>query len=167
VIAAAVTLNSPGPAVTRQGRTGLDGRTFEMPTFRTATSRGRRTDGPHATPVRRPAAAPPLSRRTAAVGQYRAWRDVAGRPAPTATGEDRATAAGRARLGPRPGITGPRQISGRSGLPWEEMAVLDLRSVEQHWLGLDLPILARTLPAGRHAARAAVHVRPAPAVRLA
>ena len=49
--------------------------------------------------------------------------------------------------GVRPGITGLWQISGRSELPWEEMAVLDLHYVEQHWLGLDLLILARTLAA--------------------
>ena len=45
-----------------------------------------------------------------------------------------------------PGITGLWQVSGRSDLPFEEMVRLDLFYVESWSLGLDLQILARTLP---------------------
>ncbi|MGW6785252.1 sugar transferase [Streptomyces sp. NPDC054987] len=48
------------------------------------------------------------------------------------------------RLLVRPGMTGLWQVSERSDLPWEEMALLDLHYVENHWLGMDLAILART-----------------------
>ncbi|MFJ4775432.1 sugar transferase [Streptomyces sp. NPDC088762] len=44
----------------------------------------------------------------------------------------------------RPGMTGLWQVSGRSDLPWEEMALLDRHYVENHWLGMDLAILAQT-----------------------
>ncbi|MCB5163481.1 sugar transferase [Streptomyces bambusae] len=49
-----------------------------------------------------------------------------------------------ARLAVRPGMTGLWQVSARSDLPWEEMALLDLHYVEHHWLGMDLAILAQT-----------------------
>ncbi|OKK18585.1 UDP-phosphate galactose phosphotransferase [Streptomyces sp. CB00455] len=48
------------------------------------------------------------------------------------------------RLLVRPGITGLWQVSARSDLPWEEMALLDRHYVENHWLGMDLAILAQT-----------------------
>ncbi|MEV7616673.1 sugar transferase [Streptomyces sp. NPDC089799] len=48
------------------------------------------------------------------------------------------------RLLVRPGMTGLWQVSARSGLPWDDMDLLDRHYVEQHWLGLDLAVLART-----------------------
>ncbi|MGW0366679.1 sugar transferase [Streptomyces sp. NPDC002990] len=48
------------------------------------------------------------------------------------------------RLLVRPGMTGLWQVSARSDLPWEEMTLLDRHYVENHWLGMDLAILART-----------------------
>ncbi|MEU3722205.1 sugar transferase [Streptomyces sp. NPDC031705] len=48
------------------------------------------------------------------------------------------------RLLVRPGMTGLWQVSERSDLPWEEMALLDRHYVESHWLGMDLAILAQT-----------------------
>jgi exopolysaccharide biosynthesis polyprenyl glycosylphosphotransferase len=52
-----------------------------------------------------------------------------------------------ARHGVRPGITGPWQVNGRSGLAWEERLQLDC-SYARSWSVLgDLRILMRTLPA--------------------
>ncbi|QES49309.1 sugar transferase [Streptomyces venezuelae] len=48
------------------------------------------------------------------------------------------------RLFVRPGITGLWQVGDRSDMPWEEMELLDRHYVENHWLGMDLRILART-----------------------
>lgn len=79
-------------------------------------------------------------------------------PCPLAPGHRESTGEGRRRLSVRPGVTGLWQISGRSELPWEERELLDLHYVDHHWLGMDLTILARTLPAVRRrhsAARAA------------
>ncbi|WP_306439545.1 sugar transferase, partial [Streptomyces sp. BR123] len=53
------------------------------------------------------------------------------------------------RLLVRPGMTGLWQVSARSDLPWEEMALLDRHYVESHWLGMDLAILAQTPRAAR------------------
>ncbi|MFE2311085.1 sugar transferase [Streptomyces sp. NPDC059411] len=48
------------------------------------------------------------------------------------------------RLLVRPGMTGLWQVGARSDLPWEEMDLLDRHYVENHWLGMDLAILAQT-----------------------
>lgn len=53
----------------------------------------------------------------------------------------------RRRLQVYPGITGLGQVSGRSDLPFDETALLDLWYIENWTLGLDLKILLRTLPA--------------------
>ncbi|WP_328887910.1 sugar transferase [Streptomyces sp. NBC_00316] len=41
----------------------------------------------------------------------------------------------------RPGLTGLAQVRSRSGMPWDEPALLDQHYAEHHWLGLDLVIL--------------------------
>lgn len=48
------------------------------------------------------------------------------------------------RLLVRPGMTGLWQVGARSDLPWEEMDLLDRHYVENHWLGMDLAILAQS-----------------------
>jgi lipopolysaccharide/colanic/teichoic acid biosynthesis glycosyltransferase len=50
------------------------------------------------------------------------------------------------RLETAPGITGLWQVSGRSELPFDEMALLDIYYVEQWRPSLDLQILLRTIP---------------------
>ncbi|ANW19463.1 UDP-phosphate galactose phosphotransferase [Streptomyces clavuligerus] len=134
--AAAVAAGSRGPVLVPRVRAGLAGRPFAMLAFRTdpATRSGRflrrhRLD-------HLPELANVVRGEMSLVGPYpipleRAW---------SATGPE------RARTAVRPGMTGPWQIGGRSELPWEEMAVLDLHYLEEHWLGLDLAILARTVP---------------------
>ncbi|MEV8310267.1 sugar transferase [Streptomyces flavidovirens] len=131
--ATAVAVTSPGPVLVRKTRAGLAGRPFGMLTLRTDP-------------------------RTPVGGLLRRWRlDALPRlihvlrgemslvgPCALPPGHPSAT---RARLVVRPGITGLWQVGGRSELPWEEMDVLDLHYIEQHWLGLDLAVLARTIPA--------------------
>ncbi|HLH74026.1 MAG TPA: sugar transferase [Chloroflexota bacterium] len=53
----------------------------------------------------------------------------------------------RRRLEIAPGITGLWQVSGRSDLPFAEMALLDIWYTENWSLGLDFKILLRTIPA--------------------
>ncbi|MFP1625824.1 sugar transferase [Streptomyces sp. 5K101] len=136
--AAAVAVTSPGPVLNRAPRTGLGGRPFERLTFRT-------THAGHLTPVGRLLRRRFLDGLPQLINVVRGEMSLVGPPPlpldPAPTGPE------RARLAVRPGITGLWQISGRSDLPWEEMTVLDLHYVEQHWLGLDLKILARTVPA--------------------
>lgn len=53
----------------------------------------------------------------------------------------------RRRLDAPPGLTGLWQISGRSNLTFDEMALLDLWYIENWSLGLDLKIILQTVPA--------------------
>jgi lipopolysaccharide/colanic/teichoic acid biosynthesis glycosyltransferase len=46
-----------------------------------------------------------------------------------------------------PGITGLWQVSGRSDLPFDDWMQLDLTYIDRWSLGLDLKIMARTVPA--------------------
>ncbi|MEU8618089.1 sugar transferase [Streptomyces sp. NPDC048623] len=119
---------------------GLGGRTFTMLTFRTKS----------------PLAALPLLLHV-----VRGEMSLVG-PCPLAPGHRESRGDGRRRLSVRPGMTGLWQISGRSELPWEERELLDLHYVDHHWLGMDLAILARTLPAVRKR-RAAARTPLAPA----
>ncbi|WP_234042434.1 sugar transferase [Streptomyces marianii] len=66
-------------------------------------------------------------------------------PAALAPEDPRAAAPWRQTV--RPGLTGPAQLHRRSTLPWDEPELLDQHYVEHHWIGLDLAVLARTLPA--------------------
>ncbi|MFE0650008.1 sugar transferase [Streptomyces sp. NPDC059534] len=129
-VALSVALASATPGrglLRRRTVAGLDGRPFTMLTFRTKS----------------PLAALPLllhvvTGRMSLVG-----------PCPLTPTHRECAGEGRRRLSVRPGLTGPWQISGRSELPWEERELLDLHYVDHHWLGMDLAILARTLPAVR------------------
>ncbi|MFC8267975.1 sugar transferase [Streptomyces cinereoruber] len=130
VVALSIALGSAAPGrgvLRRRTVAGLEGRPFTMLTFRT----------------RSPLAALPLllhvvTGRMSLVG-----------PCPLTPGHRECAGEGRRRLSVRPGLTGPWQISGRSDLPWEERELLDLHYVDHHWLGTDLLVLARTLPAVR------------------
>ncbi|MFD0367312.1 sugar transferase [Streptomyces sp. NPDC059071] len=122
---------------------GRGGRTFTMLTFRTKS---------------------PLANLPLLVHVVRGRMSLVG-PCPLAPGHRESTGDGRRRLSVRPGVTGLWQISGRSELPWEERELLDLHYVDHHWLGMDLAILARTLPAVRK--RRAAGRTPVPAARAA
>ncbi|MER5853074.1 sugar transferase [Streptomyces sp. NPDC002012] len=66
--------------------------------------------------------------------------------ADTDTPETAATTAARHwRQELKPGLTGLAQVRSRSGMPWDEPALLDQHYAEHHWVGLDLAILARAV----------------------
>jgi len=50
------------------------------------------------------------------------------------------------RLMVRPGMTGLWQVSGRSDIPFEEKALLDIYYIENWSLGIDVQILIQTAP---------------------
>ncbi|MEV8530800.1 sugar transferase [Streptomyces sp. NPDC051211] len=124
-VAAALYATRGGRVFVREPAAGLGGRPYRTWRFRTAP------DGP----LRRHA----LDRLPQLISVVRGEMSLVG-PRPLPPG-----APGSAdRLFVRPGITGLWQVSARSGLPWEEMDLLDRHYVENHWLGMDLGILART-----------------------
>ncbi|MFD0143606.1 MULTISPECIES: sugar transferase [unclassified Streptomyces] len=142
----AVATAGAGGVLRRRTVAGRDGRVFTMHTFRTKS---------------------PLAGMPLLVHVVRGEMSLVG-PCPLTPGHRECVGESRRRLTVRPGMTGLWQISGRSELPWEERELLDLHYVDHHWLGMDLAILARTLPAvrRRRAASASTAGRTRPA-RLA
>jgi exopolysaccharide biosynthesis polyprenyl glycosylphosphotransferase len=173
VIAIAVRVTTPGPALFRQWRVGLAGRTFLILKFRTMTAssdaaRGQlRDEVGHHGPGFKHKADPRVTR----VGRFlRRWsldelpqlvnvlrNDmslVGPRPHPIDDVERYGERDFR-RLMAKPGITGLWQVEGRSDLDWNESVQLDLYYIENwSWTG-DIVLMVRTIRAvliGRGAA---------------
>jgi lipopolysaccharide/colanic/teichoic acid biosynthesis glycosyltransferase len=124
--AAALAVRRPrGDVLCRETRTGLGGRLFELRSLRT---RRWRLDL--------------LSRLPHVV---RGELSLVG-PAPLTPDEAAllGAAAARWRHTVRPGLTGLAQVRARSGMPWDEPALLDAHYTEHHGTGLDLAILAQS-----------------------
>ncbi len=165
VIALLVRLTSPGPAIFRQERVGLDGKRFRIWKFRTmdldADSRlsevihlneidsilyKSRTD-PRITSVGR------LLRKWSLDELPQLWNVLRGQmslvgPRPPLPSEvERYGQDANRRLLVKPGITGLWQVSGRSSLTWEQSVQLDLHYIENWSLTMDVVLLAKTIKA--------------------
>ncbi|MFT4289182.1 sugar transferase [Nocardioides sp.] len=165
VIALAVRLTSPGPAVFRQVRVGRDGQEFTIYKFRSMVTDAearlaelreanegagllfKMTRDPRVTRVGR------LIRSTSLDELPQLWNVVRGemslvgpRPALPAEVADYSERE-RERLAVKPGVTGLWQVSGRSRLDWETSIGLDLAYVRTWSLRGDLVLLFRTLRA--------------------
>jgi lipopolysaccharide/colanic/teichoic acid biosynthesis glycosyltransferase len=157
VIAAAVRISSPGPALYRSQRLGAGGRPFEMLKFRTMMVNSpdlRNEDGstysgaddPRTTPLGR------RLRRTSLDELPQLWNVLRGDmslvgPRPDLPDQIRHYS-GRdsRRLDVRPGMTGLAQTSGRNDLTWKERRLLDVEYVDAMSFRHDLWILCRTIP---------------------
>jgi exopolysaccharide biosynthesis polyprenyl glycosylphosphotransferase len=163
LIAVAVRLDSPGPALFRQTRTGRGGQPFTMLKFRTMSvdAESRRAellaanqnadgllfkiaDDPRITRVGK------LLRRYSLDELPQLLNVLGGRmalvgPRPPLPDEvELYDDSVRRRLLVKPGLTGLWQVSGRSDLSWDESVRLDLRYVENWSLLLDILILWKT-----------------------
>ena len=172
VIAVAVRLDSPGPAIYRQRRIGRGGRPFEVNKFRSMRSdadASRHRDYVEQLINNRPVANPPenglyklvVDDRITRVGRFlrgwsldelpQLWNVVRGDmslvgPRPVIPYEVELYPDWyHERFAVKPGLTGLWQVSGRSECTYEEMVVLDVEYVRRRTLPLDLTILARTV----------------------
>jgi exopolysaccharide biosynthesis polyprenyl glycosylphosphotransferase len=165
VIAALIRRGSPGPAIFKQERVGLDGRTFMCWKFRTmyVAADARRdelraahgdegatfkmADDPRVTRIGKFLRRFSLDELPQLVNVWRGDMSLVGpRPHPmddVARYDDLAVR----RLRARPGMTGLWQVRGRSDLPWEESVRLDLYYVENWSLSMDFVIMASTVSA--------------------
>jgi lipopolysaccharide/colanic/teichoic acid biosynthesis glycosyltransferase len=164
VAAVAVKVDTPGPLLFRQRRTGWRGEEFEMLKLRTMrvgsekmrTSMAARNesdghlfkvrDDPRVTAAGRWLRRYSLDELPQLVNVLKGQMSLVG-PRPLPVEDSAFTGEARHRLRVRPGLTGLWQISGRSDLAWEEAVRLDLEYVDTWSLKLDLAILLRTLPA--------------------
>jgi exopolysaccharide biosynthesis polyprenyl glycosylphosphotransferase len=164
-IALAVRLTSPGPALYRQERVGLNGQTFTMLKFRSMHVDADRqvddllgeniSDGllfkikadPRVTPVGRWLRRLSLDELPQLFNVLGGSMSLVGPRPPLPREVARYDTSVSRRLLVKPGLTGLWQISGRSDLPWEEAVRLDLRYVENWSLAMDLLILVKTVRA--------------------
>ncbi len=164
-IGLAVRLTSSGPAIFKQVRVGLRGRHFTVWKFRTMTidAEAQQADLIHRNEhdgvlfkIRDDPRVTRLGRRLRhwSVDELpQLWNVVRGDmsvvgPRPPLPSEvENYNHRVRRRLLVKPGMTGLWQVSGRSGLPWEEAVRLDLYYVENWSPSMDAVILFRTVSA--------------------
>ena len=170
LLAVLIRLDSPGPALFRQGRFGLRGQIFQAIKFRTmvvdaeksvkdlkekAPSGGffKAKDDPRVTRVGRLLRRYSLDEFPQFINVALGEMSVVGpRPLAVTTGEMESLIAqfgptAKKRMNILPGITGLWQVSGRSDISDEQRFGLDLFYIERWSLGLDLEIVLRTVPA--------------------
>jgi exopolysaccharide biosynthesis polyprenyl glycosylphosphotransferase len=168
VVALAIRLDDRGPVLFMQTRVGRDGQTFQLFKFRTmvvdAEQRKRELEvlnegagvlfkmrkDPRVTRVgaalRRWSLDELPQLLNVAIGDMSMVGPRPALPREVARYGDHM----RRRLAVKPGITGLWQVSGRSGLSWEESFRLDLRYVDNWSIMLDLQILWKTTSAVIH-----------------
>lgn len=163
LIAALVRLTSPGPAIFRQVRCGLNGRRFVLYKFRTMTAdaEARKAELAHLN-VKKTAFKIPNDPRLTPLGRWlrkfsldelpQLWNVLKGEmslvgPRPPVPEEvERYERWQRRRLRMRPGLTCLWTLAGRDELDFDEWMRLDLDYID-HWsLLLDAEIILRTMP---------------------
>ncbi len=165
LLAVAVRLDSPGPALYRQTRIGRRGVPFTLWKFRSMVpdadllraelEAADEQDGPMFKIRRDPRVTRlgALLRRTSLDELPQLVNVLCGRmslvgPRPPLPEEVAAyDAVAIRRLDVRPGMTGPWQVGGRSELSWDESLAIDLRYTDNWSLTGDLDVLARTMRA--------------------
>jgi lipopolysaccharide/colanic/teichoic acid biosynthesis glycosyltransferase len=152
VAAAAIRLDSRGPAIYRQRRAGKDGRPFDLYKLRTmhlgADPVGVGTPvlpgDPRVTRVGRLVRRLSLDELPNLLNVLRGEMAIVG-PRPTLPAQvELYTERQRRRLEVKPGLTGWAQVNGRAGIPWAERIELDVWYVDHRSPALDARILART-----------------------
>jgi lipopolysaccharide/colanic/teichoic acid biosynthesis glycosyltransferase len=153
VAAVAIRVESPGPIIYRQRRSGLQGREFDVLKLRTMVDGAEHKGAGLAinendSRITRVGA---LLRRTSLdelpnlVNVLRGEMSLIG-PRPTLPVQvAQYTERERGRLAIKPGITGWAQVNGRASLPWSERIELDLYYIEHRSPALDAQILRRTV----------------------
>ena len=164
--AIAIRLTSDGPAIYSQERIGLNRHRFRMFKFRTMVRDAERlqasleskneasgpvfkiADDPRITPVGRFLRRSSIDELPQLFNVLRGDMSLVGpRPLPLRD-VDRFTRTGDLRrFSVRPGVTCLWQISGRSGIGFDDWIALDLQYIDRWSLFLDLLILVRTIPA--------------------
>jgi exopolysaccharide biosynthesis polyprenyl glycosylphosphotransferase len=162
LLALAVRLSSPGPALFRQRRIGLNGREFIIYKFRSMSA------DPGFAPALQNEMSGPVFKmkedpRTTALGRFmrrfsldelpQLWNVLKGDmslvgPRPPLPSEvDQYQDWQRRRLSMRPGITGLWQVMGRNDIAdFNDWVKLDLRYLDAWSLWLDLKIILKTIP---------------------
>ena len=165
VIAVAIRLDSPGPVLVRQTRLGRYGKPFGFYKFRSMCQDADRRlsdllahneakgpifkmrRDPRITRVGRVIRRLSLDEIPQLINILQGDMSLVGPRPPFPWEVEQYADWHRKRLEVPQGLTGLSQINGRSDLPFDESALLDLWYIDNWSLGLDLKILLRTVPA--------------------
>lgn len=164
VCALAIRLDTPGPILIAQERTGRDGRRFRMFKFRTMVRNAEELKATlaHLNVLPPPDFKIPNDPRITRVGKFlrqssldelpqiinvlRGEMALVG-PRPTSFQPSTYSLWHTYRLEVTPGITGLWQVNGRNATTFDERLRIDIAYIEQRSFLLDLSILLRTVPA--------------------
>lgn len=166
LVAAAIKITSPGPALFRQRRAGLHGAPFEMWKFRTMSNNAEQQkaelqalnemkgpvfkmqDDPRVTPLGRFLRRTSIDEFPQLVNVLRGQMSLVGpRPLPTYEVEKFEEAVHRRRLSMKPGLTCLWQIRGRNTVvDFSDWVRMDLEYIDNWSLFLDAYIILRTIP---------------------
>jgi exopolysaccharide biosynthesis polyprenyl glycosylphosphotransferase len=165
LVALGIRLDSPGPVVFTQRRTGKGGRPFSIFKFRTMVENAedllsdlvpfetlsepvfKLEDDPRVTRVGRVLRRTSLDELPQLVNVLRGEMSLVGPRPEQVELVERYGPEERFRLGVKPGLTGPMQVYGRGHLSFEERLAVDRDYIENLSIGRDLRILALTLTA--------------------
>jgi exopolysaccharide biosynthesis polyprenyl glycosylphosphotransferase len=166
LIAAAIKITSPGPAIFTQERFGLNKRRFRMYKFRTMVANADKLQAilehlneaqgpvfkickdPRITPVGRVLRKTSLDELPQLFNVLKGEMSLVGpRPLPVRDVERFDDASLMRRFSMKPGLTCLWQVSGRSATNFDHWIALDLQYIDQWSLKLDFNIVLRTLPA--------------------
>jgi lipopolysaccharide/colanic/teichoic acid biosynthesis glycosyltransferase len=163
-IAVAIRLDSPGPVMFRQPRTGLGGHRFPMFKFRTMVSNAEELkpelahlnilpppdfkipDDPRVTRVGKVLRATSLDELPQLLNVLRGEMSLVG-PRPTSFSSDTYSTWHSKRLEVKPGLTGLWQIGSRGLCDFDERLRIDIDYIDRRNLALDLRILFGTVVA--------------------
>ena len=148
-----IKLDSRGPAVFTQDRTGKNGKTFKIYKFRTMRIPEDSLDenGEQLEPKKRITRAGKFLRKTSLDELMQLFNVLKGDmslvgPRPTLPYQmERYDERQLHRLDMRPGVTGWAQVNGRNDLSWTEKIEYDLEYVENYSLWFDIKILFKTV----------------------
>ena len=164
ICALAIRLDSPGPILIAQERTGRDGRRFRMRKFRTMVRNAEelKAELAHLNILPPPDFKIPNDPRITRVGRFlrqssldelpqifnviRGDMSLVG-PRPTSFHPSTYSLWHTYRLDVAPGITGLWQINGRNETTFDERLRIDIEYIERRSFRLDLEILLKTIPA--------------------
>lgn len=151
-----IKIDSPGPAIFKQERLGLNGKVFNIYKFR-SMCQGAEKKGtgvyslkgdPRVTKVGRFIRATSIDELPQLINILKGEMSFIG-PRPTLTYHpwklEEYTDEQIKRFKVRPGVTGLAQINGRKDIPWDERIIYDVNYVENLSFMLDLKILLKTI----------------------
>jgi exopolysaccharide biosynthesis polyprenyl glycosylphosphotransferase len=166
MIAAAIRFTGPGPVLFTQERFGLNKRRFPMYKFRTMVVNAESLQAglesqneaagpvfkihndPRITPLGRILRKTSLDELPQFFNVLRGEMSLVGpRPLPRRDVSRFEVASLMRRFSVKPGLTGLWQVNGRSNTEFTRWIELDLKYIDEWSLGLDLTILAKTIPA--------------------